>query len=176
MSVDLPAMTAQLKEVASQLTTGVNAVHARGYSLTGDPAGPPDGGDFFALTADGLLQVREGLTEDGIAASASGARTDGNNALLLAGLRDGSPSLGDLLRGVNSRIGAAVATATRDQATATAALSGADARRSSANGVNVDEEMVDLVKFQHQYQAAARVISMADGFFDTIINRMGAGR
>ena len=36
--------------------------------------------------------------------------------------------------------------------------------------------MVDLVKFQHQYQAAARVISMADGFFDTIINRMGAGR
>ena len=176
VSVDLPAMTAQLKAVSGQLAAGVNAMHAQGYSLTADPAGPPDGGDFFALSADGLLQVREGLTEDGIAASASGAKTDGNNALLLAGLRDGNPSLGDQLRGVNSRIGSAVATANRDQLTATSALSGADQRRASANGVNVDEEMVDLVKFQHQYQAAARVISMADGFFDTIINRMGAGR
>ena len=176
VSVDLPGMAAQLKDVGVQLATSVNAVHARGYSLTADPAGPPDGGDFFALDSDGLLQVRAGLTEDGIAASASGAKTDGNNALLLAGLRDGNPSMGDVLRGVNSRIGAAVATANRDQTAAGAALSGADQRRSSANGVNVDEEMVDLVKFQHQYQAAARVISMADGFFDTIINRMGAGR
>ncbi len=176
VSIDLPQMTAQLKDVGAQLATSVNALHRQGYGLTGDPAGPPNGGNFFRITANGLLQVRTDLTEDGIAASASGAKTDGNNALVLAGLRDGSPSMGDLLRGVNSRIGAAVATANRDQATATAALSGADERRSSANGVNVDEEMVDLVKFQHQYQAAARVISMADGFFDTIINRMGAGR
>lgn len=176
VSVDLTSMTAQIKDVASQLATSVNAAHAQGYGLGADPAGPPDGGDFFTVTADGLLQVREGLTEDGVAASASGARNDANNALRLAGLRDASPSLSDLLRGVNSRIGAAVATADRDRNTASAALSGADARRSAANGVNVDEEMVDLVKFQHQYQAAARVISMADGFFDTIINRMGAGR
>ena len=168
-------MTAQLKQVAASSRPRQRRARP-GLQPDGDPAGGPDGGDFFTVSADGLLEVREGLTEDGIAASASGARTDGNNALLLAGLRDGNPSMGDLLRGVNSRIGAAVATANRDAATATAALSGADERRASANGVNVDEEMVDLVKFQHQYQAAARVISMADGFFDTIINRMGAGR
>ena len=53
---------------------------------------------------------------------------------------------------------------------------GATLARASVNGVNVDEEMVDLVKFQHSYDAAARVISMADDMLDTIINRMGAGR
>lgn len=176
VSVDLPAMAAQIKDVAGQLADGVNALHRGGYSLNGDPALGPDGGDFYTVLPDGLIAVRADLTENGIAASAAGARTDGNNALALAGLRDGTPSMGDLLRGVNSRIGAAVATANRDAKTATAALSGADQRRASANGVNVDEEMIDLVKFQAQYQAAARVISMADGFFDTIINRMGAGR
>ena len=32
--------------------------------------------------------------------------------------------------------------------------------------------MVDLVKFQHSYEAAARVISIADGMLDTLINDM----
>jgi len=175
-SIDLPQINAQLKDVAAQLASSVNAVHSTGYSLDGDPAAAPDGGDFFTLTDTGLLQVREGLTEDGIAASSSGAKTDGNHALLLAGLRDGSPSMGDLLLGVNSRIGAAVATADRDATTAASALTGAEERRASADGVNIDEEMVDLVKYQHQYEAAARVVSMADEFLDTIINRMGAGK
>ena len=176
VSVDLPGIAAQIKDVAGQLADGVNALHRAGYGLDGDPAVGPDGGDFYTVLPDGLIAVRADLTERGIAASAGGSPREGNNALLMAGLRDGTPSMGDLLRGVNSRIGAAVATANRDAKTAAGALSGADQRRASANGVNVDEEMVDLVKFQAQYQAAARVISMADGFFDTIINRMGAGR
>ena len=39
----------------------------------------------------------------------------------------------------------------------------------SLNGVSVDEEMVDLVKFQHSYEAAARVISVADDMLDRLI-------
>ena len=175
-NLELPSFTAQLDEVAAALASRFNEVHARGYGLDGDPAAGPDGGDFFSGTTAATLQVRAGLTERGLAASASGSPADGNHALELAGLREGAPSLGDLLRGVGSRLGAAAASSGRDAKTASAALTGSEQRRASANGVNVDEEMVDLVKFQHQYQAAARVISMADGFFDTIINRMGAGR
>ncbi len=175
ISVDLPDFVRQIDDVAAQLAARVNAVHRGAHSL--DSHGPdPDGGDFFVGDTAGTLQVRPDLTESGIAVSASGAARDGNAALDMSALRDGSPSLGDLLRGVNSRLGAAVANAQRDRSATAAALSGSDSRRSSSNGVNIDEEMVDLVKFQHAYQAAARVISMADGFYDTIINRMGAGR
>jgi flagellar hook-associated protein 1 FlgK len=48
-------------------------------------------------------------------------------------------------------------------------LGAAQAARASLNGVSVDEEMVDLVKFQHSYEAAARVISVADGMLDKLI-------
>ena len=174
ISVELPEFGRQIDAVAARLAEQVNAVHRTMHSL--HSTGTPDGGDFFVGTTAATLQVRPDLTESGIAVSVSGARSDGNGALEISSLRDGSPSLGDLLRGVNSRLGAAAANSDREATSTAAALSGAELRRNSANGVNIDEEMVDLVKFQHAYSAAARVISMADDFYDLIINRMGAGR
>ena len=45
--------------------------------------------------------------------------------------------------------------------------------RESLSGVNLDEEMANMVKFQHGYAAAARFVSEIDKMLDTIINRMG---
>jgi flagellar hook-associated protein 1 FlgK len=46
--------------------------------------------------------------------------------------------------------------------------------RASISGVNMDEEIAQMIKYQHGYQAAARFISNVDRMLDTIINRMGA--
>lgn len=43
----------------------------------------------------------------------------------------------------------------------------------SISGVNMDEEMAEMIKFQHGYNAAAKFISQIDQMLDTIINRMG---
>jgi flagellar hook-associated protein 1 FlgK len=48
-----------------------------------------------------------------------------------------------------------------------------DARRQSVSGVSMDEEMADLVKFQHAYNAAARSMTTYDEMLDKIINGMG---
>lgn len=45
--------------------------------------------------------------------------------------------------------------------------------RASISGVNIDEEMSQLIKFQHGYTAAARFVSEFNTMLDTIINRMG---
>lgn len=45
--------------------------------------------------------------------------------------------------------------------------------RESISGVNVDEELADIIKFQHGYNAAARFVSVVDELLDTVINRMG---
>ncbi|NLE01128.1 MAG: hypothetical protein GX640_14770, partial [Fibrobacter sp.] len=37
-------------------------------------------------------------------------------------------------------------------------------------GVSLDEEMADLIKYQHTYQAAARLISMVDEMLDILLN------
>lgn len=46
-------------------------------------------------------------------------------------------------------------------------------KRDSISGVNVDEELSDIIKFQHGYNAAAKFISTVNDMLDTIINRMG---
>jgi len=43
------------------------------------------------------------------------------------------------------------------------------ATRESYSGVNLDEEAADLLKYQQAYQASARVISIADEMFQTLI-------
>jgi flagellar hook-associated protein 1 FlgK len=45
--------------------------------------------------------------------------------------------------------------------------------RDSISGVNIDEELAAMIKFQHGYAASARFIAMFNQMLDTIINRMG---
>ncbi len=44
--------------------------------------------------------------------------------------------------------------------------------RKSISGVNIDEELVNLVKFQHGYAAAARFVTEVNKMLDLLINRM----
>lgn len=43
-------------------------------------------------------------------------------------------------------------------------------RQEEVSGVNLDEEMSSLIKFQHSYSAAAKLISTADQMFQTILS------
>jgi flagellar hook-associated protein 1 FlgK len=45
--------------------------------------------------------------------------------------------------------------------------------RMSTSGVSIDEEMANMVKFQHSYNAAARLITAMDEMIDMLVNRMG---
>ncbi|MDR1971413.1 MAG: flagellar hook-associated protein FlgK [Treponema sp.] len=45
--------------------------------------------------------------------------------------------------------------------------------RESLSGVNIDEELSNLIKYQHGYAAAARFITTVNSMLDTLINRMG---
>jgi len=45
-------------------------------------------------------------------------------------------------------------------------------KRNEIAGVSIDEEMTNIMKYQHAYNASAKVVTMIDGMLDTIINRM----
>ena len=45
-----------------------------------------------------------------------------------------------------------------------------EADREAVSGVNIDEEMVDLLKYQQSYEAAARFISVAQEMTEVLIN------
>jgi flagellar hook-associated protein 1 FlgK len=48
-----------------------------------------------------------------------------------------------------------------------------EAQRQSEVGVNVDEEMVQMMQYQRGFEAAARFLSTVDGLIDTLINSVG---
>jgi flagellar hook-associated protein 1 FlgK len=45
--------------------------------------------------------------------------------------------------------------------------------RKSISGVNIDEELANMIRFQHGYNAAARFINTVNSMLDTLINRIG---
>lgn len=50
-----------------------------------------------------------------------------------------------------------------------------EGRRQSVSAVSLDEEMTNMIQFQHAYNASARMISLQDELLDKIINGMGTG-
>jgi flagellar hook-associated protein 1 FlgK len=48
-----------------------------------------------------------------------------------------------------------------------------DSSRESTSGVNLDEEMTNLLTYQRGYEAASRVLTTVDSMLDQLINRTG---
>ncbi|QPC47515.1 flagellar hook-associated protein FlgK [Mangrovibacillus cuniculi] len=48
-----------------------------------------------------------------------------------------------------------------------------DERRQAVSSVSLDEEMTNMIQFQHAYNAAARMITLQDELLDRVINGMG---
>lgn len=49
-------------------------------------------------------------------------------------------------------------------------LANFEERRASVSGVSLDEEMTNLIQFQHAYQANAKMISVIDQLLDVVVN------
>jgi len=104
---------------------------------------------------------------------------DGSNALLMARTRhenamvDNNTTFNNFYTSLISRIGTQGEESKdriRNQETL---LKNLNNLRESVSGINLDEEMANMVAFQHGYNASARVVSVMDRMLDTIINRMG---
>ncbi|PKL35737.1 MAG: flagellar hook-associated protein FlgK [Spirochaetae bacterium HGW-Spirochaetae-1] len=105
---------------------------------------------------------------------------DGTNALRLAHLRhkngmvDNNTTFNDFYVALVSQIGTQGEEAKDRVKNQETLLKNLTNLRESVSGINLDEEMANMVAFQHGYNAAARVINTMDQMLDTIINRMGA--
>jgi flagellar hook-associated protein 1 FlgK len=56
---------------------------------------------------------------------------------------------------------------------ADAAATSATSMQASGASVSLDEESMNLLTYQHAYQAAARVMTAVDDMLDTLINKTG---
>jgi flagellar hook-associated protein 1 FlgK len=166
----VPRYRAELKAVATKLHDEVNAIHSTGYGQDG-----VTGRDFFSWDATGHLAVDPAIASDptkvGASASATATR-DGSVAKKLAALTGTQATY----RALVVKLGVESQTATRRVEIQAGITDQIDTARQASSGVDVDEEMTNMLMFQHAYDAAARLLSTMDGNLDTLINHMGAGR
>ena len=64
-------------------------------------------------------------------------------------------------------------TVNRQAATQRLVTEQVDSAREATSGVNIDEEMTNMVAIQHAYDASARFITAVDSMLDTLIRSTG---
>ena len=171
----LPDLTSKLDTFTQSLVTEVNTIHRTGYTADGQT-----GTDFFdpAGTTARTIRLTDAVSASGDAIAAGGTNTAGDNsvALLLAGLANtGVASLGgrtmrDYYTGTAASVGTGVRDATTESEIHSTLVDHADTMRSSASGVSIDEEMVNLIGEQQAYSAAAHLVQVANDMMDTLMN------
>lgn len=143
------------------------------FSVRGDIARSP------ALLA--LAQVDATVAVGGSAAAVGDVR--GSDRLAQAGrgtavfdaaggLSASRQSLSDYSAGISASIARRSADADRAKTGAEAIASEATARRSSVEGVNLDEELVKLTTYQQSYNASARLIQAGKELYDVLLGIM----
>jgi len=79
----------------------------------------------------------------------------------------------EFLRAVIGEMGVQAQEAERQTTNQRILVEQVESRRSSVSGVSLDEEMANMIKFQHAYNAAARAMTVYDEVLDKVINGMG---
>ena len=163
-----PGVMTSLDATAAGLAATVNTVHAAGKGLDG-VAGRP----LFTGTTARTLAVA--VTDPAhVAAAAAGAGAlDGSHADALAALGRGPSSPDAAWRSFVSDVGARSQAAARRSGAQAVVVGDVMAAREAVSGVDIDEELTNMVMFQRAYEGAARMLTAVDEALDTLINRTG---
>jgi flagellar hook-associated protein 1 len=121
--------------------------------------------------ATGVSALNGGDGAGGLAMAAIGTTATTFNA---AGLNSGGTStLERYASDLAGQVGNLAATAKTTKESNASLLSEATARRSSQEGVNLDEELVNLTTYQQAYSASGRLVQAAKDMYDVLLSMMG---
>ncbi len=191
----IPQLRAQLDALAGSLVREVNAVQNTGQAFSGNPPVGRPGGNFFtqngAVGSGDPAQTAAGISLDAslsdvtnVVASSATATGPGDNTVAsqLAALRNSpvtlydasgtaiaTQSLSDFYQSSMTDLGTSVDQANALATMHTAVTSQAQTRRDSVSGVATDEELVNLMKEQSAYAAAARLVTVVDQMTQSLL-------
>ncbi len=173
----IPDIQRQLDTLAKAIIDEVNMIHRNGYGLQGNRLTPPTGIDFFQGADASTMKLSSLINNDpgNIAASGSGAPGDNENSLQMAMLRNkgvlnnGQFTFEDYLASMVSTFGLQGETNQNRLNNQEILVESLKNFRESAIGVNMDEELVDLVRFQNSFGANARVISITNEMLGVVV-------
>jgi flagellar hook-associated protein 1 FlgK len=170
----IPGYLGQLDDLAGEMISSVNGIHASGYGLDGSQ------NDFFTGTSAGDIALNEVVAGDPDKIAAAGP-TDGlpggnGNAIAMAELQHNLTMNGnrntfsEFYNALVGDVGRAVEDADTQVEHQSTMLQHLGSYRESVSGVSLDEEMINLMNYQSAYEAAAKLIQTADELLQTVID------
>ncbi|MSP71122.1 MAG: flagellar hook-associated protein FlgK [Myxococcales bacterium] len=170
---------ASLDQLAATFATEVNTQHQVGFDLTGTsnrqfflpPVAPP--GTAANLAVDPVILGNP----DFIAASQSGLTLPGDNRnmLLIADLQNlrqaglGNVTFNRRFSQLLHDVGLSAQDNRQRLEVSKVKSEQSENLRESVEGVSIDDELIDLTKFQKHFEASSRVISTVDQLLDTVL-------
>lgn len=179
----IPDFKSRLNTLVNALTREVNSLHRNGVTLNGST-----GEDFFVPINPfypmqmGNIQINPKLADlNYLVSSVNGSVGDNTVATAISDLRHSSilgktsqiQNMDDFYRAVIGEVGNRGSEADNATNGQTSLVNSADNARLSIMNVSMDEEMTNMMKYQHAYNAAARVLNVFDEMFEAIVNRLG---
>ncbi|GAB6076203.1 flagellar hook-associated protein FlgK [Desulfurobacterium crinifex] len=170
----IPEYTAYLDNLASTIMDSVNNIHSQGWSIEGTT-----GINFFTGTGAGDIAVNSKIVENpNRIATSSLPDTVANNdiALQIYELQNqkifasNSMAPAEYIAAFTAQIGVDTKNSTDNKNVTDAILSALKEKKSSISEVNKDEELAKLMVLEKQFQAASKIITVADELLTTVIN------
>ena len=162
-------------------TTAGSAVAAPGSVTITPPVGQPTA--YAAINVGQVLTVDAGTANQENVVVTAVNRVTGSFTATFANAHPVNFSissaqlqtLGQAYGTAITQVGLDSQTANTGVTTQTSLTKHIDSVRQGVDGINLDEETQNLVKYQNAYQAAARTINILDGLLNTVVNTIAAG-
>ena len=164
----------RLDSLAAKIIENVNIQHAEGYDINGNT------GEFFfapATKAEDMYVSAAIISDTNRIAASATVNNDGDNAIAMAAIKDKPIIINDITSTFNShyaslvgRVGSDAAVAERRVDHQTVISDQLTNRREGISGVSIDEEMMNLMKYQLGYNAAGRLCNVANEMMDTLLS------
>lgn len=172
----ISSFSSKLDDIANTLVKTVNSFNSTGYTLAtnGNPA--QTGKTFFQGNSAGSIQISPDISSNlnNIAASSSGDPGNGDNAAAIANVLNApvmsnGQSIVSAYEGFVGDVGLAAQRANNSVQTLQIAQNQMKSFQTSISGVSLDEELANMIQYQHSFEAAAKVVTTADSMYQTII-------
>lgn len=165
----------QLDSVAKTMIDRINEIHSAGYGI-GNP--PSTGVDFFTGTDAVSIELNPALLSNINLIAASKDGSPGNNevALEISGVQNerlmysNTSSVMQYYNSIVSRLGSEIQLLDTESTSKQLVLEQLQTQQNSVAGVSLDEEMTNLIQYQHGFDAAARVVNTVNEMFETLLN------
>ena len=175
--VDIPKLQTKLDQLAFDYAGAMNAAHSAGFGLDGVSgrnlfsAPATVAGAAAAFAVDPSVKGQP----DRVAASSTAADVPAGNGAALAMVGVASQAIGaggtpsERFGGLGADLGTVQSAADSDLALRTDTADVATSMRDQGAGVSVEEEMVNLTRYQRAFEASQRVLSVANELLDGLI-------